>query len=179
MRRIAYVGVAAVLLGVAALVDVAGLRSLLIDDLFVPVVGAIAALAGIRYVNAARGVGRERLEVEAPEPRYRSGVLGEDVEEALAATGQHGKERRTALRRHLQGVAEDVLVTHSGYDREAAAAAVVAGTWTGDDVAAGYLAEPVELPGRMELRNLLVGRRATVRRCVDRTLDAIEEVRSQ
>lgn len=176
MRRLALVGIAAVALGVVTLVERGLTGFLQLDYLFVSAVGVLAVVFGFRYALAGRWATRRTADVESPEPRYRSTVLGEEVETALGTAGQAGIRRRAELRRRLRGVAEDVLVTHTGYDREAAETAVEEGTWTDDPVAAGYLAEPVDLPRRMRVRNLL-RRRSTVRACVERSLDAIEEVR--
>ena len=114
--------------------------------------------------------------MEPPEPRYRSAVLGGEVETALRTDGQPGIERRAELRRRLRSVAVDVLVAHAGYERAAAREAVDDGTWTDDGAAAGYLADPIALPRRLRVRNLL-RRRSTVRLCVRRSVAAIEEVR--
>lgn len=177
MRRLALLGIVVVAVGFVTLLDrgLAGFFQL--DYLFVSAVSALAIVGGARYVYGARSNPRRTVDVESPEPRYRSAVLGEDVEPALRATGQEGTTRRAELRRRLQALAVDALVTHAGYDREAAAAAIEDGTWTDDDVAAGYLATPVSLPRRMRVRNVLQ-RRATARTCVIRSLDAIEEVQS-
>lgn len=176
MRRLALVGVAAVLLGVVTVLDRGLVGFLQLSYLFVSAVGALALVFGLRYAVAARGRPRRTADVEAPEPRYRSAVLGREVEAALRESGSVGAARRGELRRRLQDVAVDVLVTYGGHDREAAERAVEAGTWTDDPVAAGYLADPIDLPRRFRVRHLL-RQRATVRACVERSLTAIREVR--
>ena len=175
MRRLAPVGVAAVLLGFVTLVDrgVAGFFKL--NYIVVSAVGALAITVGAYYANAARKTPRRTTAVDAPEPRHRSAVLGAAVRTALGAGGRVGDARRAELRRRLQDVAVDALVVHGGQDRRAAARAVEDGTWTDDAVAAGYLAEPRRLPRRWRVRKLL-RRRSTTRACVERSLDAIEEV---
>lgn len=177
MRRIALVGVAVVLLGFVTLVDRGVAGFFRFGALFVSGVGALAIVFGARYVYGARSTNRRSVEVDPPEPRHRSAVVGDDVDATLRATGRVGDARRAGLRRHLQDVAVDVLVAHAGHDRPTAARAVEAGTWTDDAVAAGYLAEPEALPRRWELRRL-VRRRTTVRACVERVIDALEEVRA-
>ena len=176
MRRLAILGIAAVAVGLVALFDRGVVLG--VDLRVVDVVGVLAVVAGIRYALAARATDRRRADIEPPEPRHRSAVLGDEVETALRATGRDGVARRAELRRRLRGVAVDVLVAHGGYDRAAAEAAVDNGTWTDDPVAAGYLAEPASLPPRMRVRNLL-RRRSTVWRCVERALTAVEEVRGR
>lgn len=171
MRRLAPVGTAAVLFGFVTLLDrgVAGLFQL--NYLVVSAVGALAIAVGARYANVAR----KTPSVDPPEPRHRSGVLGVAVGTALGTGGRIGEARRAELRRRIQDVAVDALVTSGGRDRAAAARAVEAGSWTGDAVAAGYLAEPQSLPRLWRVRGL-VRPRATTRACVERSLDAIEEV---
>jgi len=175
MRRLAPVGTAAVLFGFVTLLDrgVAGLFQL--NYLVVSAVGALAIAVGARYANVARKTPRETTSVDPPEPRHRSGVLGVAVGTALGTGGRIGEARRAELRRRIQDVAVDALVTSGGRDRAAAARAVEAGSWTGDAVAAGYLAEPQSLPRLWRVRGL-VRPRATTRACVERSLDAIEEV---
>ena len=176
MRRLTVVGVVAVALGVAALFELGLLATLDLGSVVVSGLGVLAVLGGLRYAVDRRGRPRRAAEVEPPEPRYRSAVLGGEVETALRTGGQPGIERRAELRRRLRSVAVDVLVAHAGYDRAAAREAVDDGTWTDDGAAAGYLADPVALPRRLRVRNLL-RRRSTVRLCVRRSVAAIEEVR--
>jgi len=176
MRRIALIGAVAVCLGIAALVEdtLAGLVPL--DGLVVTAVGALAILAGLRYAAAVRTRTVEPVTITAPEPRHRSAVLGEDVDATLRRSGRIGSARRVELRRRLQSVAVDAL-TRDGRSRETARQAIEHGTWTEDPVAAGYLAESRGLPRRWRARRL-VRPRSTARRCVARSLDAIEEVRA-
>lgn len=177
MRRIAYLGAGAAVLGFAALLEHALAGLLPVDGLVVTAVGGLAILAGLRYGYAARSTPLETAAVDPPERRHRSAVLGGDVEAALGASGRIGTARRAELRRRLRTVAVDALVTHGGRDRRDASRAVEAGAWTDDPVAAGYLAEPPALPRRWRARRLLRPR-STTRICVARSLDAIEEVRS-
>lgn len=177
MRRLAPIGVAAALLGFVTLVDRGLAGFFQVNYLVVSGVGTLAVAVGAWYAYAARSTPLHTADVDPPEPRYRAAVLGGDVEAALAASGRIGAARRADLRRRLQDVAVDVLVAHAGRDRPTAVRAVEAGTWTGDPVAAGYLSEPETLPRRWRLRKL-VRRRATARACVERSLDALEEVRA-
>ena len=176
VRRLTVIGVVAVVLGVAALLEVGFPAGLPLGSVAVSAVGTLAVLGGLRYALARRWQPRRAVEVEPPEPRYRSAVLGAEVGTALRTGGQVGIEQRAELRRRLRAVAVDVLVAHAGYDREDAREAVDEGTWTDDEAAAGYLADPVALPRRLRVRNLLL-RRSTVRRCVRRSVAAIEEAK--
>lgn len=176
MRRLALLGIAAALLGVVTLLDRGLTGFLQLGSLFVDAVGVLAIVFGLRYALARRSTARWTTDVESPEPRYQSAVPGGEVETALGTGGRAGIDRRAELRRRLQAVAEDVLVAHAGHDRETAVRAVEDGTWTDDPVAAGYLADPVDLPRRLRVRNLL-RRRSTIRICVERSLSAIEEAR--
>jgi hypothetical protein len=175
MRRVAVVGVAAVLLGIAAVADRALAGLLPLDGLFVTGVGGLAVLAGLWYGRAARSTTRRRATVDPPERRHRSAVLGADVEGTLRTGGRIGTARRVELRRRIRTVAVDALVVRGIHDRRGAERAVDAGRWTDDPVAAGYLAEPEALPRRWWLRRL-VRPRSTARRCIARSLAAIEEV---
>ena len=177
MRRVAAVGVAAVVVGLAALVERTVALFLPFDGLVVTGVGAIAVLAGLRYANAARSTARRSATVDPPERRHRSTVLGEPIEAALESGGRVGTARRVELRRRVRDLAVDALVARGTHDRRAARRAVASGGWTDDPVAAGYLADPEALPRRLRARRLLRPR-STARACLARSLDAIEEVRA-
>ena len=93
MRRFAAVGVAAVLVGLVALVEHAFAGVLPLEGPFVTGVGALAVLAGLQYARRARSTARRTATVDAPEHRHRSRVLGEDVAAALEASGRTGTAR--------------------------------------------------------------------------------------
>lgn len=150
--------------------------ALQLNALVVTAVGALSIAVGLDYLRRRRGVGRQSATVDPPEPGYRSTVPGEDIDADLAASGPGGAERRSEIRHRLREVTAEVLVANAGYRPEAAQRAIDEGTWTDDEVAAGYLAEPMQIPPRLQVRNLF-RRRSTTRVFVRHTLDAIREVR--
>lgn len=169
MRKSTLLGVVAVGLAAATLLD-RGLAGLFdFGYLLVTAVGVLAAVAGANYALERRGTERSAADVDPPEPRYRSAVPGEEVDAALAATGRFGKRNR------LRSTAVEALVAYAGYGRSEARTAVKDGTWTDDELAAGYLAVPARTPRRAAIRGLL-NRESVDRLCVRRTLAAIREV---
>lgn len=175
MRRRALVGLLAAIVGIG-MVWFRGLAGVFqLGSLVVTAVGALSVAVGIDYLRRRRGVRRRTATVDPPEPGYRSTVPGEEIDADLAASGAGGAERRGEIRHRLRDVTADVLVADAGYRREDARRAVDDGTWTDDEVAAGYLAEPMQLPPRWQVRNLF-RRRSTTRVFVRHTLDALREV---
>ena len=69
VRRLTVVGVVAVLLGVATLLEVGFLAGLRFGALVISGVGVLAVLGGLRYALARRWQPRRATEVEPPEPR--------------------------------------------------------------------------------------------------------------
>lgn len=176
MRRRAIVGLLAAILGIAMLWRRGLADALQLSSLAVTAVGALSIAVGLDYLRRRRGEDRRSATVDPPEPGYRSTVPGEDIDADLAASGPGGAERRSDIRHRLRAVTADVLVASAGYRPEAARTAIDEGTWTDDDIAAGYLAEPMRIPPRLQVRNLF-RRRSTTRVFVRHTLDAIREVR--
>lgn len=177
MRLRTVLGVLAVGLGLVTLLD-RGLAGFFdFSYLLVSSVGALAAVVGVHYALGRRGAERSVVEVDPPEPRHSATVPGADVDAGLAATGALGTARRTEIRRRLRQTAEETLITYADYDRESARRAIKEGSWTDDGVAAGYLSKTRHIPARLYVGSLL-GRESTTRRCVRRTVAAIEAVRS-
>lgn len=176
MRRRALVGLLAAILGIAMLWR-RGLAGVLqLNSLVVTAIGALSIAVGLDYLRRRRRVSRRSATVDPPEPGYRSTVPGEDIDADLAASGPGGAERRSQIRHRLREITAEVLVADAGYPPEAAQRAIDEGAWTDDEVAAGYLAEPMRIPPRLQIRNLF-RRRSTTRVFVRHTLDAIREVR--
>lgn len=172
MRRLALVGLAAVALGFATLVDrgVAGFFDF--NALLVSAVGVLAAVAGLRYAHRRRGATRRSADPDPPEPRYRSPVPGAAVDRALAARRVGRVPGGVDVRGRLRAAAVETLVVSGGIDPGTARRAVEEGTWTDDGVAAAYLAVPSRVPRRLVVVGFLRGTAAT-ELCVRRTLDAI------
>ncbi len=80
-----------------------------------------------------------------------------------------------AVRRRLADGATRVLTTKRGFAPTAAREAVQSGTWTGDPVAAAFLAEDLRQPPRERLR-AAIDPGAAFRRRIRRTLAAIEAI---
>lgn len=176
MRRRALAGLLAAVLGIGMVWRQGLANALPLGSLVVTGIGGLTVLVGLDYLRRRRGTLRKAADVDPPEPGYRSTVPGEDVDADLAATGTEGAERRSEIRHRLREVTAEVLVADGGYRPEAAQQAVDDGSWTDDEVAAGYLAEPMKIPPRLQVRQLF-RRRSTTRVFVRHTLDAIREVR--
>lgn len=175
MRRLAFVGLAAVCLGFLTLVDrgVAGFFDF--GTLLVSAVGALAVVVGGRYALRRRGTTRSTAAVDPPEPRYRSSVPGAAIDRALAGSGLRRPAGGVELRGRLRAAAVATLVARGGVDHDSARRAVEEGTWTDDGVAATYLAVPSRVPTRLAVVGLL-RRESATELCVGRTLAAIREV---
>ncbi|MEF8807520.1 DUF7269 family protein [Natronomonas sp.] len=176
MRRRALAGLLATTLGIGMVWFQAFANALPLGSVVVSGIGGLTVVVGLEYLRRRRGTLRKAADVDPPEPGYRSTVPGEDVDADLAATGTEGAERRGQIRHRLREVTAKVLVANGGYRPEAARQAVDEGTWTDDEVAAGYLAEPMRIPPRLQVRQLF-RRRSTTRVFVRHTLDALREVR--
>ncbi|WP_336136070.1 DUF7269 family protein [Natronomonas amylolytica] len=176
MRRRALAGLIAAVLGLGMLWLRELANALPLGSLAVSGIGGLTVLVGLEYLRRRRGTPRKAADVDPPEPGYRSTVPGEDVDADLATTGTEGAERRSRIRHRLREVTAEVLVTTGGYRPEDAQQAVDDGTWTDDEVAAGYLAEPMRIPPRLQVRQLF-RRRSTTRVFVRHALDALREVR--
>jgi hypothetical protein len=176
MYRRTLVGLVAALVGMGMLWSRDLAAALELGSLVVTAVGGLSAVVGLEYLRRRRKTARRSADVDPPEPGYRSTVPGEAADADLSASGAAGAERRSEIRHRLREVVTEVLVADAGYDPEAARAAVDEGTWTDDRVAAGYLAEPMVVPPRLQVRNLF-RRRSATRVFVRHTLDALREVR--
>jgi hypothetical protein len=179
MRPALLAGIAGVGLGVAAILDrgVAGVFDL--DYLFVTFLGVVAGTIGIYYLSRRRRTPRERTSFDDPERRYRAAVPGDDLDERIRrlplAPGIRGTRRD--VRDRLREAAVRSLVTHAGYEREAARNAVESGEWTDDPVAASFLAEGRKYPPGIRVKALF-GRvdlpEAGARRSVEAIVAVIE-----
>ncbi|QLD86517.1 hypothetical protein HWV23_12525 [Natronomonas halophila] len=176
MRRRALAGLIAAALGLGMLWFGQLANALPLGSVAVSGIGGLTVVVGLEYLRRRRGTLRNTADVDPPEPGYRSTVPGEDVDADLAAGGAEGAERRSQIRHRLREVTAEVLVANGGYRPEGARQAVDDGTWTDDEVAAGYLAEPMKIPPRLQVRQLF-RRRSTTRVFVRHTLDALREVR--
>lgn len=177
--RTLLVGLGAAGVGLAGVLVVrpdlaAGLR---LPRLAVVIVGAVALVEGLRAVESRRNAAFEQAAPADVEGGVETPTPGDDVDELLGAAARAPRPvDEDRLRRRLRAAAIAAVASRDGISRSAAAKRVDDGTWTDDPVAAGYLAEPETLPRRWRVRKL-VRPRSTTRRCIARSLDAIEEVR--
>lgn len=140
---LAGVGAAAVLAGVAVLVEpglaaLVGLRS---DRVVVTVLALLALLQGSLAVSTRLVDGGRAAEPDAVERRFRATVPGDDFDELLADLPdlqvRRRDEERAAIRQRLEDVAVEVLVAR-GLDESNARRHLRSGTWTADERAASF-----------------------------------------
>jgi len=138
---LAVVGAAAVLAGVAVLVEpgLAGLIGVRADQLVVTALALLAVLQGLAaVVGRLAGEGRAATP-PAVERRFPATVPGSDFDDLLADLPdlrvQRRNEERAAVRERLEALAIEVLVAR-GLDETAARRQLEAGTWTADERAA-------------------------------------------
>lgn len=119
---------------------------------FVTLVGLLAILQGVRYGLARRQLEFPEAETDDPEKRHEVPVPGDDFDDELAAASgwsMRSVSHRQDLEARLRAAAVESLVAYEGYHREEATASVEAGRWTGDAVAAAFLADAsADLPKR-------------------------------
>lgn len=160
MRRITFVaGVGLIAIGLLGLVLP---RTVTVSDpdAVINVAGVAALVAGVAIAN--RGIKDPRVESNPPsvEPRERSPVVGEDVDELIRyASPPHGfiRERRE-LRRRTRELATDVLGTFAGLSPEGIEASLSDGGWTDDAEAAAFFgAVPSDLTVRERMSLRLFG----------------------
>jgi hypothetical protein len=137
------VGAAAVLAGVAVLVEpgLASLVGLRTDRVVVTVLASLALLQGGIAVSARLVGGGRAAEPGAVERRFRAPVPGDDFDDRLTDLPdlrvRRRDEERAAIRERLENVAVDVLVAR-GLDEDGARRHLRSGTWTADERAASF-----------------------------------------
>ncbi|WP_225317603.1 MULTISPECIES: hypothetical protein [Haloferax] len=175
-RSLAYlVGIVATGLGFA-LVAGASL-GLELTDLFLAIVGGLAVIQGLRYVQRRRDTPMRTSTTGDPELRVEVPVPGSDFDDELVAamTRRSRWDTRDRLVSRLEQRAQRALVLRDGRTPEDARLLIDTGAWTDDVVAARFLGADISVPLSFRLRLLLSGQSVLVAR-VERTIAAIENV---
>lgn len=158
MRWRSIAGIAAVVLGLLALVDRSLAAAIALDETLLILVGVLAAVQGLRYANRRRHAEQVAVDVGEPETRYRAPHPGEALDDEFArAAGwsRFEKPRRRKVRVRLRRTAAETLALRESLERDVAAARVEAGDWTDDPIAAAFLAADPTVPVRARLRSYL------------------------
>lgn len=131
--------------GVADLVPVApGAGDADLGYLLVAALGALAVLLVLAVLGARAVYGIDQAEPPAPETPQRVPRPGESFDDFVAGDiGLRDRlvgDRYQEVERRLRRTAVETLVRERGVTREEARRAVDRGSWTDDEVAAGFLA---------------------------------------
>lgn len=170
-------GVVATVVGVAAVFAPGIADSIPFPDLPVVVVGGLAGvfalLVGLRRRDSTiRGAELPEVEAAAEDPIPGS-VFDEQLRGA-AGIGVDAARNRRVGRRHLADVAIAVLAKTEGYSESEAEAALAAGTWTDDPIAASCFAED---PAPLGIRGSVIqylNRRSRYERELVHTVDVLQ-----
>ncbi|GAB6879098.1 hypothetical protein JCM17823_13720 [Halorubrum gandharaense] len=160
MRYTTAFGALAVLAGFILLLDAGLAAAVDLSAVTVTLVGALAAVQGIRYAAARRGIEPNTLTVGTPERRITSPVPGDDADTQLArstAGGRSHYELRGRLRGRVRAVAVAEVAGARNCSPSRAADLVDRGAWTDDPVAAAFLADDLSYPARVRFRARLFG----------------------
>lgn len=176
MRRLAAVGAAAALAGLA----VAAVPSLLgttpLPAALVGVVGVIALAVGLRAALSRLTGSQSEPSLPSPELRTPAAVPGEEFDDRLDEAARRGVRAagdRGAVRDALEETAVAVLVRYDGDSPERARERLAAGTWTDDPEAAAFFRSGVDPTGPFgRIRATLT--RSAFRRRADRVVAALE-----
>jgi len=174
---LAGVGAVAVVVGVAAVFAPALAGSIPFPDLPVVVVGGLAGLFALlvglrRRDTTIRGAALPEVEaaVEDPIP----GTVFDEQLRGAAGIGVDAARNRRVGRRHLADVAIAVLTKTEDYSEAEAEAALVAGTWTDDPIAASCFAEEPESVGVRGAVIQYFDRRSQYERELVRVVDVLQ-----
>lgn len=158
VRLTSVVGAVAVLLGLAV-VFARGLASGITPEwALVVLVGVLAVVQGLRFVQARRRTDLRETETSDPEKRYDAPTPGDDVERSLAVArkwSRAARSTRRSLRERLTNAAVQAVMDETGCSRAAAVGQVRSGAWTDDPVAAAFLGPDVRLSRRDRARLLV------------------------
>ncbi|WP_396610528.1 hypothetical protein ACH9L7_09770 [Haloferax sp. S1W] len=169
------VGVVATVAGLVVTVGIS--LGLELTDVFLGLVGVLATLQGLRYVQRRRETPVRTTKTTDPEVRVSVPVPGSDFDEQLvAATTRRTRwTARDKVTERLETAAKRALVLREGYTPDEAEALVETGGWTDDDVAARFLGADISIPLRQRLRLLVSGQTVLSTR-VARTVAAIDRI---
>lgn len=161
MRYRTAFGTLAVLAGFVVLLDAGLAAAVDLSAVAVTLVGALAAVQGIRYAAARRGLEPNTLDGGTPERRIASPVPGDDVDKQLARSTA-GSRSHYELRGRLRGRVRAAAIAEVAGTRNCspsrAADLVDGGAWTDDPVAAAFLADELSYPARVRFRARVFGK---------------------
>ncbi len=168
-----------VLIGSGAIALVVGefAAALSVPEVFLSLVGAFAAIQGLRYVSAARRADRVRTSFGDPERRETVPAPGAqiDKETSAALRGDRGAaSHRRRLRERFRKLAVAALAARTDRDEAAALDAIDSGRWPDDPAAAAFLSNrrfPIALRARSFFR-----RQSVHALGIERSIEAIEAV---
>lgn len=178
VRPTAVLGTLVLVAGFAMLVEPGLAAALGLEFQFVTLLGVLALVQALRFVQNRRKVDLREAVTGDPELRYEAPVPGDPIDVTLAKSQGWSRYDRTAkgrLRNRVADVAADTLVATEGISPEEARDRLAAGTWTDDAVAASYLSDSVSLPAATRLR-LIAGRRSQYVQAFDRAVEALASV---
>lgn len=176
IRPLALAGAVVVAVGFAMLVAPGLAAALGLDFQFVTILGVLALVQGLRFVQGRRRVDLREALTGDPERRFEAPTPGDRIDRTLAKSRGWSRYDRTAkgrLRNRVHEAAVSAVVAHQGVTPEAARDRIAAGEWTDDPVAAWFLGQEVGLDPATRAR-LLVGRRPGFDAGFDRTVRAVE-----
>lgn len=172
---IATIGLVLIGSGAIALVVSEFAAALSVPEVFLTLVGAFAAIQGLRYVSAARRADRVRTSFGDPERRATVPTPGAEIdavtERALRGDRSAASHRRQ-LRERFRELAVAALTARTDRDEAAARDAVESGSWPTDTAAAAFLSHgrfPIAVRTRAFLR-----RQSVYAVGIERSIDAIE-----
>ncbi|WP_138006942.1 DUF7269 family protein [Halalkalirubrum salinum] len=168
-------GIVLISSGVIALIVSEFAAALSVPEVFLSLVGAFAAIQGLRYVSGARRADRVRTSFGDPERRVTVPTPGAEIDEKTARAlrgDRSAASHRRQLRTRFRELAVAALVARTDRDEAAARDAVESGRWPTDTAAAAFLSH-----GRF---SIAIRARAFLRRQsvyaigIERSIDAIE-----
>lgn len=177
-RGLAILGFVAFALGITSMVE-PELLTLRVDEGFVSLIGILALVQTLRFVQERRHGTVEYAETGDPELPTWTPAPGDDLARTLAGMTRSGigwSRDRTQLRDRLADAAVRAL-TLAGSTEDTARERVRQGSWTDDAYAAAFIGQPDRpAPTLREQLRYVFGSGSEYRRDVHRTVDAIGRV---
>lgn len=177
MRRLAAIGAAVALAGLAVAVAPSLLGANPLPAALVAAVGLLALAAGLRAgLSRLRG-NADPPDLPSPELRAPAAVPGGEFDDRLDRAARRGVRAagdRGAVRDALEATAVAVLVRSDGDSPERARERLAAGTWTDDPEAAAFFRPATAPAGPLELLRTTATGDSTFRRRADRAVAALE-----
>lgn len=173
-RGLAVVGTGIAAMGLAIVVNPAFAGAVTMQEVAVPLIGALALMQSMRMALARRNAEGERYETGEVERRTLSPAPGDEVDEMIdrLTVLRSSKRDREQIRDRLRTAATTLIRQREHCSTEAARERVESGDWTDDRLAAVFLAEGTvgQPPLSETVRNVVSGEpliRERARRTVD------------